>query len=156
MMRHHTLRHALLAGAATLTAPLVTAGCGSHGSSGHGGDMSGMPGMGASTNPSGSQTLPAGVNDADVMFAQMMTPHHQQAVTMANLATTRASDPQLKSLAAQIKAAQAPEITTMTGWLTSWGRPTAAPSGHTMPGMAPSIVRTAPPRTGRQNHVGQC
>jgi uncharacterized protein (DUF305 family) len=133
MMRHHTLRRALLAGAAALSAVLVAAGCGSSG------DMGGMPGMGTSASPTASGKLPTGVNDADVMFAQMMIPHHQQAVTMATLATTRASDPQLKTLAAQIKAAQDPEITTMTGWLTSWGRPTAAPSASAMPGMDTSV-----------------
>jgi uncharacterized protein (DUF305 family) len=70
-------------------------------------------------------------NDADVAFAQMMIPHHRQAVDMATLAETRASDPQVKQLA--IKAAQDPEIATMTGWLTTWGKPTTAPSS--MPGM---------------------
>jgi uncharacterized protein (DUF305 family) len=47
---------------------------------------------------------------------------------MATLAETRAQDPELKQLAATIKAAQQPEITMMTGWLTAWGLPTAAPS----------------------------
>nr|MDT0666974.1 DUF305 domain-containing protein [Micromonospora sp. DSM 115978] len=32
-------------------------------------------------------------NGADVMFAQMMIPHHQQAVEMAALAPGRAADP---------------------------------------------------------------
>lgn len=54
---------------------------------------------------------------ADIMFAQMMIPHHQQAVDMGTLAETRASDPAVKKLAAQIKAEQAPEITQMKGWL---------------------------------------
>ncbi len=54
---------------------------------------------------------------ADVMFAQMMIPHHQQAVDMGTLAETRASDPAVKKLAAQIKAEQAPEITLMKSWL---------------------------------------
>ncbi len=59
---------------------------------------------------------------------------------MADLATTRASDPALNALVAQIKAAQDPEITKMTGWLTGWGQPTVAPSGSSMPGMDMSGV----------------
>ena len=53
----------------------------------------------------------------DIMFAQMMIPHHQQAVDMGTLAETRASNPAVKVLAAKIKAEQAPEISQMKGWL---------------------------------------
>ncbi|MFI7423887.1 DUF305 domain-containing protein [Nonomuraea sp. NPDC049684] len=75
-------------------------------------------------------------NDADVMFAQMMIPHHQQAVEMAGLAPERAKDPEIKKLAADIKAAQDPEIQTMKGWLAEWGKPVPAGGmGHDMPGI---------------------
>ncbi|MEU8324515.1 DUF305 domain-containing protein [Nonomuraea sp. NPDC048881] len=75
-------------------------------------------------------------NDADVMFAQMMIPHHQQAVEMAELAPQRAKDPEIKKLAADIKAAQDPEIQTMKGWLTEWGKPVPSGGmGHDMPGI---------------------
>jgi uncharacterized protein (DUF305 family) len=74
-------------------------------------------------------------NDADVMFAQMMIPHHQQAVEMAELAEKQASDKEIKELAAKIKAAQDPEIQTMQGWLTEWGKPLPSPSMDDMPGM---------------------
>jgi uncharacterized protein (DUF305 family) len=47
----------------------------------------------------------------------MMIIHHQQAVDMGTLAETRASSPEVKALAAQIKAEQAPEISQMEGWL---------------------------------------
>jgi uncharacterized protein (DUF305 family) len=53
----------------------------------------------------------------DIMFAQMMIPHHQQAVDMGTLAETRASNPAVKVLAAKIKAEQAPEISQMKVWL---------------------------------------
>ncbi|MFE6648969.1 DUF305 domain-containing protein [Nocardioides sp. NPDC057772] len=62
----------------------------------------------------------AGHNDADVAFAQQMIPHHQQAIEMADLAETRAESQEVKDLAADIEAAQGPEIETMTGWLESW------------------------------------
>ena len=61
-----------------------------------------------------------GHNDADVTFAQQMIPHHQQAIEMADLAETRADSQEVKDLAADIEAAQAPEIETMTGWLEDW------------------------------------
>ncbi|MBO2456013.1 DUF305 domain-containing protein [Actinomadura violacea] len=75
-------------------------------------------------------------NEQDVMFAQMMIPHHRQAVEMAGLAPSRASSAQVKALAADIEKAQAPEIAKMTGWLEDWGAP-AAMSGmhHDMPGI---------------------
>ena len=59
-------------------------------------------------------------NDQDVTFAREMVPHHQQAVELADLAATRASDPKVKALAARIKGAQDPEIRTMQGWLSDW------------------------------------
>lgn len=59
-------------------------------------------------------------NDADVLFAQQMIVHHQGAIAMAEVAATRAGNQQVKDLAATIKAAQAPEIEKMTGWLQDW------------------------------------
>jgi len=64
----------------------------------------------------------AGFNDADVMFAQMMIPHHEQAIEMSDIAldpTVGASDA-VKNLATRIKAAQDPEITKMKAFLTTW------------------------------------
>ncbi|MER7131812.1 DUF305 domain-containing protein [Streptosporangium saharense] len=89
-----------------------------------------------STDRTASVTASAPVadhNDRDVMFAQMMIPHHRQAVEMAKLAEDRAAEGQVKDLARKIEAAQEPEIQTMSGWLTAWG---ARASGeHGMPGM---------------------
>lgn len=65
-----------------------------------------------------NQTARAG----DVMFAQMMIPHHQQAIEMADIALAKTSaSQQVRDLATEIKAAQDPEITTMEGWLQVWG-----------------------------------
>jgi uncharacterized protein (DUF305 family) len=60
-------------------------------------------------------------NAADLSFTQLMIVHHQGAVGMADLAPSRAANQQVKDLAIKIKAAQAPEIEQMTGWLTLWG-----------------------------------
>lgn len=77
-------------------------------------------------------------NAQDVTFAQMMTGHHEQAVTMAGLVSDRSDNPQVKALAGAIEAAQGPEITNMTSWLTSWNKSTSTGGmqmGHSsMPG----------------------
>ncbi|MFI6595766.1 DUF305 domain-containing protein [Nonomuraea sp. NPDC050536] len=101
-------------------------------------DMATMPSPAAATATSHDMSSPSGTafNGADVMFAQMMIPHHRQAVEMADLAATRAQNPQVKDLAAKIKAAQDPEIQTMRGWLDAWGKPVPSGGmGHEMPGI---------------------
>ena len=66
----------------------------------------------------------------DVMFAQMMIPHHEQAVEMADMALDpdASSSVEVRELAVDVKAAQDPEIETMRGWLEAWGAP-QEPSG---------------------------
>lgn len=91
-----------------------------------------MPGM------SGTSTAPAAAtfNDADVMFLQMMYPHHAQAVEMAKLVPTRSQNQQVKDLAAAIEKAQAPEMQQMTTLLADFGKPApSATMSHSMPGL---------------------
>jgi uncharacterized protein (DUF305 family) len=123
---NRTIHRALLLGIVPIAA-LALSACG--GSS----HDSGMPMNHGSA--SGATSSGATFSTADVQFAQMMIAHHQQAVEMSTLAGTRAADAEIKALAAQIKAAQEPEIATMTGWLTGWAQPTAQAGGHNMPGM---------------------
>jgi uncharacterized protein (DUF305 family) len=59
-------------------------------------------------------------NDADVAFATAMIQHHAQAIAMVAMADGRPLDPAVTKLMEQIRDAQAPEIETMTGWLTDW------------------------------------
>ncbi|MGW6915898.1 DUF305 domain-containing protein [Kitasatospora sp. NPDC054939] len=150
-------RRALTA-AAVVGAALVLAACGSDGGgTGH----AGAHGAGTSAPapaptsaaasatptaptsaaaPSASSAAPAGShNAADTAFAQQMIPHHRQAVAMADLAVGRASSEQVKQLAREVRAAQDPEIVTMTGWLTAWGEqvPAADAGGHAGHGGAP-------------------
>ena len=128
-MTHVHLRRVALAGTG-LAAAVVLAGCGSD-------DHHSGPGMnhGAANSPAAatSNAAPASGNAADVMFAQMMIPHHRQAVQMADLAATRSADPEVKQLAIEIKSAQGPEIDTMSRWLAAWGVP--APTASGMHGM---------------------
>ncbi len=72
-------------------------------------------------------------NAQDVTFVKDMIPHHEQAVVMSDLALGQAGSPAVKDLATRIKAAQAPEIATMQGWLTAWGEDAAG--GHDMGSM---------------------
>ncbi|MFF2409800.1 DUF305 domain-containing protein [Streptomyces sp. NPDC058092] len=130
-------RRRTLAAVGTVAALALTlAACGS--SEGSDSDGSSMPGMDHGSAGASAPATPGGAfNDADVRFAQQMIPHHQQAVEMAKLADGRAADPEIKELAAAIEKAQDPEINTMKGWLTSWGKPlpeSSSPMGD-MPGM---------------------
>jgi uncharacterized protein (DUF305 family) len=136
MNRTTTVRRALLAGAAAVITLVVATGCGA------------ANGTDQQPQIPGGSTAAATFNDAGVAFAQMMIPHHAQAVQMATLAQQKATDPELRQIADGIRAAQEPEITMMNGWLQSWGKPTAMPTsdmgdmggmggmdGGTMPGM---------------------
>lgn len=128
--------------AAVLATAIVLAGCGTDDTaqtpdmdhSTMGTESSG-PTSGASAE-GGSTDVSAEHNEADVMFAKMMTVHHAQAVTMSDIILDKENTvPQVTELARQIKAAQGPEIETMTDWLQAWGEP--APIGdHGMAGMA--------------------
>lgn len=88
------------------------------------------------SSAAGSQ-VSAEHNDADTMFAQMMTPHHKQAVQMSEIMLAKDGiDSGITDLATMIKDAQGPEIQTMTGWLKTWGEPTEmGMGGHGMEGM---------------------
>jgi len=79
----------------------------------------------ATSESSTSVPADASFNDADVEFAQMMIPHHEQAVEMADLVADRSTDPDVQDLAARIQAAQGPEIDTLNGWLETWGADSA-------------------------------
>lgn len=62
------------------------------------------------------------LSQPDVMFLQMMIPHHEQAVEMSTLAETNSTNPEVLALAARIKAAQGPEIELMSKLLTDAGQ----------------------------------
>jgi uncharacterized protein (DUF305 family) len=68
----------------------------------------------------------------DLMFAEMMIPHHEQAIEMSDLALATSQDPEVLALATQIKNAQAPEIDQMKSW---GGSHMGSHAGHMMDGM---------------------
>ena len=108
--------------AAAAASAFLVVGCSDNGadSSMDGHSMGSMSSTPASSAPASST---AQFNDADVMFAQMMYPHHAQAVEMADLANGRTDNPEVLSLASAIASAQQPEMDQMTTWLTEWGQP---------------------------------
>ena len=108
-----------LTSGALLTAAAL-AGC-TAGSSGDDTGMGNMPGMNHSTSSTDAAT--SDHNQADVIFATMMVPHHQQAIEMSDtLLAKQGVDGRVTELAQKIKAAQQPEIDTMNGWLDAWGQ----------------------------------
>lgn len=79
----------------------------------------------------------------EVMFAQMMIKHHEQAIEMGKLAADHASSPEVKALAADIVAEQGPEIAEMKSWLTESGSPLEAVHSMAMDGLLSDAQMTA-------------
>ena len=80
----------------------------------------------------GCSSSDSGFTPKDVGFAEMMIPHHEQAIVMSELALSNSEDVEVQDLAREILAAQAPEIEEMKSW------PGVNPSlhaGHQMEGM---------------------
>ena len=100
------------------------------------GGMSGMD-MGGDAGMTNAPSASASFNEADVTFAQMMIPHHEQAVEMSDVILAKDSvDQRVLDLATQIKAGQEPEIKQLKEWLTTWGADAGGMSG--MGGMSAS------------------
>jgi uncharacterized protein (DUF305 family) len=53
----------------------------------------------------------------DVTFIAMLVPHHQMAVQMASMARDKATNPQVRQLAAHIADGQSGQIRQMQAWL---------------------------------------
>jgi len=68
----------------------------------------------------------------EIMFAEMMIPHHEQAIEMSELALSNTTNPDVLALAEQISGAQEPEIELMKSWP---GVDSMGHAGHTMAGM---------------------
>ncbi|MEU4246419.1 DUF305 domain-containing protein [Amycolatopsis sp. NPDC026612] len=101
----------------------------------------------------GAAAVPAR-GSVEVGFAQDMSTHHLQAVTMAGIARDRTTDPEIKQLAFDIERTQLEQVGRMKGWLMLWDQPeqaigapmqwmTEPMSGMSGMSMAPSSVNPA-------------
>jgi uncharacterized protein (DUF305 family) len=109
---------------AALAGVLLLAGCGS--------TLAATTGTAQSAPP-----LDGSFNGTDVMFLQMLVPHHEQGVELARLASTRATRADVRDLAAAVTATQGDELTDMKALLRGWNQPAAAdpdPHAHTAHG----------------------
>ena len=81
---------------------------------------------------SGVEDSNGAFSSQDIMFAEMMIPHHEQALEMSEFALSNTTNPDVLALAEQISGAQEPEIELMKSWpgVNSMGH-----VGHTMAGM---------------------
>ena len=70
------------------------------------------------------------LSGADIMFLQMMIPHHQQAIDMSDFALTKSTDSELLALAKDIRDGQGAEIVKMKAWLA--GANAGMDPGHSM------------------------
>jgi uncharacterized protein (DUF305 family) len=108
------LKTSLISAAAAI---VVLAGCANDSGT------SGIPREHGSANTSAGPSASA-FNDTDILFVQVMLPHHDQAVSMSDLLLAkRGVHPEVAALARQIKDAQQAEIDTMNGWFEAMGRP---------------------------------
>ncbi|MEY4899390.1 MAG: hypothetical protein RL294_1201 [Actinomycetota bacterium] len=101
-------------------------------------DLFGFLNQGGETQAEKPTTVPGSTFDMnDVMFAQMMIPHHSQAVELATLAEANTTTPAILDLAARIDGAQHTEIHTMEAWLAAAGSPADGHGAHgmSMPGL---------------------
>jgi uncharacterized protein (DUF305 family) len=86
--------------------------------------------------PRPADTPPSAVHNADdVMFAQRMIPHHQQAVDMAAMVPSHSANPTLRVVAIHISTDQRAEISMLHDLLNRWNAPTPAPGAMSMQGM---------------------
>jgi uncharacterized protein (DUF305 family) len=79
-----------------------------------------------------SEEANSGFSPSDINFAEMMIPHHEQAIEMSEIAFENTSTPEVLQLAQEIKQAQAPEIDLMKSWP---GVKESTHAGHMMDGM---------------------
>jgi uncharacterized protein (DUF305 family) len=77
----------------------------------------GVRGMSGTGGMSGAGTT---MTDVTRHFLEQMIPHHEDAVTMSDLALQQAEHPELKQLATTIKKTHSAEITQMQDWYQQW------------------------------------
>ena len=62
----------------------------------------------------------AGISGIDAKFIEEMIPHHEDAISMANLALGKSEHPEIRNLANNIIKSQSEEISRMKEWYEAW------------------------------------
>ena len=131
--------------AVALASALALAGCGTGGGQNTDAASETTSSTAAATGAGSPSSTPSGAtsgepiaaehDDADVMFAQMMLPHHEQAVDMSETLLAKDEVPaEVADFAQGVIDAQAPEIERMNDMLTAWEAEPLADAGE-MDGM---------------------
>ncbi|MFC9998745.1 DUF305 domain-containing protein [Nocardia sp. NPDC127526] len=114
----------------TAAVALIAAGCSDNDDS----SMSGMDhsSTSATATTSAQAATRTDFDEDDVMFLQMMYPHHAQAIEMAKMVPSRSQNQELLTLAQNIEQAQGPEMQQITTLLTAFGKgaPSPTTTGH--------------------------
>ena len=76
-----------------------------------------MMGMGGVRTGGAQNMMTANI---DRHFIEQMIPHHEDAITMAELAQTRSQRPEIKELSKAIIESQSKEIDSMKSWYKTW------------------------------------
>jgi uncharacterized protein (DUF305 family) len=79
-----------------------------------------MMGMRYGTNGITGTNMMNSTESIDAHFIEQMIPHHEDAITMAEIARTKAKKQEIKDLAKAIIAAQTNEINEMKQWYKDW------------------------------------
>lgn len=111
-----------LLAAAVTAAALLLAGCAGDEPAPSTAETSTAPSEPAESGDDPGDDVSADHTEVDTTFAQMMVPHHRQAVRMSDVLLGKEGvDERVVTLARQIEAAQQPEIDQMMGLLEAWG-----------------------------------
>ena len=129
--------------AVALASALALAGCGTGGEQNTDAASETTSSTAAATGAGSPSSTPSGAtsgepiaeehNDDDVMFAQMMIPHHQQAVDMSETLLAKDDIPaEVQDFAQKVIDAQGPEIERMNQMLQTWEAPMPAEDSTSM------------------------
>lgn len=112
-----------LAVAAAIAGTLILSACAGNADPGSTGQEPAPATSVATDTAATGEEISAEHNDADVMFAQMMIPHHQQAVEMSETLLAKDDIPHnVADFAQGVIDAQGPEIDRMNAMLEAWGQ----------------------------------
>lgn len=107
----------------------TAASSGASGASSSGSAHSG--GTGSAQGGALDDPVDAAHNEADMTFAHMMIPHHEQAVRMGEIMAKKDGVRQpVADIAARIKDEQAPEVRRLNEMLDTWGNGSSTSNGH--------------------------